>query len=34
MAFEEESCGAILCEDLRPDLEKQWSYIRGTKKAA
>lgn len=31
MSFEEESAGAVTCEHLRPDLLKQWAYIRGTK---
>ena len=30
MSFEEETDGAITCEELRPDLLKQWAYIRGT----
>lgn len=26
--------GAVTCEELRPDLAEQWSYLRGTAKEA
>lgn len=26
--------GQVTCEELRPDLSEQWSFLRGTKKAA
>lgn len=30
--FERESLGAIVCEELRPDVD--WAYLRNTSKAA
>lgn len=30
--IDRETCGAVPCETLRPDVD--WSYIRGTKKKA
>ena len=33
MAIDQESCGAVTCEELRPDLVSRWSYLRNSKKA-
>jgi DNA-binding transcriptional regulator YdaS (Cro superfamily) len=30
--IEKATKGAVTCEELRPDLLDQWSYLRGTKK--
>lgn len=32
IAIERETGGAVTCEELRPDLNEHWSYIRGTAK--
>lgn len=32
IAIERESRGAVLCEDMRPDVD--WEYLRGTAKKA
>lgn len=32
ISIERESCGAVRCEELRPDVD--WEYLRGTEKRA
>lgn len=34
MRIEAATGGAVTCEDLRPDLAEQWTYLRGTAKQA
>lgn len=29
-AIERVTCGAVTCEELRPDLAESWAYLRGT----
>ncbi len=30
IAIDEETGGKVACEDLRPDLNRRWAYLRGT----